>query len=124
MLGAARPASSPVDVGLVAFWRPCPPAHRAAGPPPKLSGMPRRIDAQERRARLAHRHRLAPQAKAGTVEEVAAALVALHATDPATVHLAAGARLVEPSVAAGERPLYHDRTLPRMPGLRPHVAVV
>jgi len=86
--------------------------------------MPRRIDARERRNRLAHRHRLAPRAKAGTVEEVAAALVALHATDPATVHLAAGARLTEPSVAAVERALYDDRTLLRMLGMRRTMFVV
>ena len=86
--------------------------------------MPRRIDARERRNRLAHRHRLAQRAKAGTVEEVAAALVALHATDPATVHLAAGARLTEPSVAAVERALYDDRTLLRMLGMRRTMFVV
>src|SRR5437763_1885657 len=129
MLSAARPASSPVDVGLVVYRPPgCLRAlstgHRAARPPHKLAGMPRRIDARERRNRLAHRHRLAPQAKAGTVEEVAAALVALHATDPATVHLAAGARLTEPSVAAVERALYDDRTLLRMLGMRRTMFVV
>ncbi|MFF7179747.1 DNA glycosylase AlkZ-like family protein [Streptomyces sp. NPDC008121] len=57
----------------------------------------RRIDAAERRARLAVRHRLAGTAKARTVEEVAASLVALHATDPATVFLAVGARLRDES---------------------------
>ncbi len=86
--------------------------------------MPRRIDLRERRARLARRHRLAPHTRATGVEEVAAALVALHATDPATVHLAAGARLAEPSVAAVERALYEDRTLVRMLGMRRTMFVV
>src|SRR2546423_15517781 len=114
MLSAARPASSPVDVGLVVYRPPsCLRAlstgHRAARPPHKLAGMPRRIDARERRNRLAHRHRLAPQAKAGTVEEVAAALVALHATDPATVHPAAGAPPHRPPGAAVRRGPHYRR---------------
>ncbi len=79
---------------------------------------------RERRARLARRHRLAPGTRATTVEEVAGALVALHATDPATVHLAAGARLADPSVAAVERALYDDRTLVRMLGMRRTMFVV
>jgi hypothetical protein len=86
--------------------------------------MPRRISVRERRARLARRHRLAPGTRATTVEEVAGALVALHATDPATVHLAAGARLADPSVAAVERALYDDRTLVRMLGMRRTMFVV
>src|SRR5438067_9815480 len=86
--------------------------------------MPRRITVDQRRARLAHRHRLAPPGKAAAVDEVATSLVALHATDPATVHLAAGARLTEPSVAAVERALYDDRTLLRMLGRRRTMFVV
>jgi hypothetical protein len=86
--------------------------------------MPRRISVRERRARLARRHRLAPGTRATTFEEVAGALVALHATDPATVHLAAGARLADPSVAAVERALYDDRTLVRMLGMRRTMFVV
>jgi DNA glycosylase AlkZ-like len=86
--------------------------------------MPMRITVDQRRARLADRHRLAPRRKAAAVEEVATSLVALHATDPATVHLAAGARLVEPSVAAVEKALYDDRTLVRMLGMRRTMFVV
>ncbi len=86
--------------------------------------MRRPITLRERRARLARRHLLAPGSRAATVEEVAAALVALHATDPATVHLAAGARLAHPSVAAVERALYDDRTLVRMLGMRRTMFVV
>ena len=79
---------------------------------------------QERRARLARRHHLAPQTRARGVAEVATDLVALHATDPATVHLAAGARLTEPSVAAVEQALYDERTLIRMLGMRRTMFVV
>ncbi|WP_251066482.1 winged helix DNA-binding domain-containing protein [Streptomyces sp. ISL-36] len=106
----------------------------------------RRIDADERRARLAVRHRLAGSARAATVEEVADSLVALHATDPASVFLAVGARLRSGDSGAGapgagrpgagapgtgapgagdvdpvrglERALYEDRTLTRMHGMR------
>lgn len=84
----------------------------------------RRIDLGQRRARLAVRHRLAPAAKAASVVEVAGDLVALHATDPASVHLAAGARLAEPTVAEVERALYEDRTVVRMLGMRRTVFVV
>jgi hypothetical protein len=86
--------------------------------------MPRQISIQERRARLARRHHLAVRSRAGSVVEVADDLVALHATDAATVHLAARARLREPTVAAVERALYEDRTLVRMLGMRRTVFVV
>ncbi|MEU9983171.1 winged helix DNA-binding domain-containing protein [Streptomyces sp. NPDC050856] len=84
------------------------------------------ITAEERRRRLAVRHHLAPAARAATVEVVAGSLTALHGTDPATVHLAAGARLTGPAgpVAAMERALYEDRTLVRMHGMRHTVFVV
>ncbi|CAM5247909.1 hypothetical protein SVIOM342S_04084 [Streptomyces violaceorubidus] len=55
----------------------------------------RHIGTAERRHRLALRQRLAGAARAGSPEEVAASLVALHGTDPATVHLAVGARLAD-----------------------------
>ncbi|MGW2015925.1 winged helix DNA-binding domain-containing protein [Streptomyces sp. NPDC001927] len=83
----------------------------------------RRIEADERRARLAVRHRLAGTARAASAEEVAGSLVALHATDPATVFLAVGARLAGKQgevgpVAGVEKALYEDRTLTRMHGMR------
>ncbi|MEU6475573.1 winged helix DNA-binding domain-containing protein [Streptomyces sp. NPDC047017] len=85
----------------------------------------RHIDAAERRARLALRHRLAPRARAAGPEEVADSLVALHGTDPATVHLGVGARLADPekTVPRTERALYEDRTLVRMHGMRHTVFV-
>jgi hypothetical protein len=83
-----------------------------------------RISNDERRARLARRHHLSPDARAGSAVEVADDLVALHATDPATVHLAVGARLAEPTVAEVEQALYDERTLVRMLGMRRTVFVV
>ncbi|MFF4864900.1 winged helix DNA-binding domain-containing protein [Streptomyces sp. NPDC001231] len=90
-----------------------------------MGGEPRYIDVAERRARLALRHRLAAGTRAGTPEEVARALVALHGTDPATVYLGVGARLAEPAgtVPQTERALYEDRTLVRMHGMRHTVFV-
>jgi len=77
----------------------------------------RRIGIEERRARLGLRHHLAGTAKAGVVE-VARDLVGLHATDPATVYLAARARMLDPRVAAVEQALYEDRALVRILGMR------
>jgi hypothetical protein len=84
----------------------------------------RTIGDAERRARLARRHHLAPSARSDDVAVVARDLVALHSTDPASVHLAAWARLHEPTIAAVDRALYDDRTLLRMLGMRRTMFVV
>ncbi|MCF2125225.1 winged helix DNA-binding domain-containing protein [Strepomyces sp. STD 3.1] len=85
----------------------------------------RHIGVAERRDRLALRQRLTASARAASPEEVAGALVALHGTDPATVHLAVGARLTDAAktVGATERALYEDGTLVRMHGMRHTVFV-
>jgi hypothetical protein len=83
----------------------------------------RSLDVEERRARLGLRHRLAGT-PAETPVEVARDLVALHATDPATVHLSAAARMREPDVAVVERALYEERSLIRMLGMRRTMFVV
>ncbi|QQQ79852.1 AlkZ family DNA glycosylase [Saccharothrix sp. 6-C] len=71
-----------------------------------------RIDDAQRRARLAVRHLLTTRAAA--VEDVAEAVVGLHATDPATVFLSACARLARPSVAEVEAAFYDRGTLVRL----------
>jgi len=77
------------------------------------------FDDASRRARLVRRHRLAPPFRAETPEEIAASLVAIHSTDPATVFLSVGARLRgNDPVPDLERALYADRTLIRMHGMR------
>jgi len=76
----------------------------------------RTFSVEERRARLARRHFLAPGSAAGDPVEVARGLVGLHATDPATVFLSARARGVE--AAALERALYEERSVLRMIGMR------
>ncbi len=84
----------------------------------------RRLGVEERRARLSRRHHLAPADRASGPVEVAGGLVALHATDPATVFLAAAARMRLPETAAVERALYEQRTLVRMLGMRRTMFVV
>ncbi len=71
----------------------------------------RKVDAKERRARLARRHRLAPGQRAPDVLEAATSMVCLHGTDPATVYLSAWARVDGMSVSDLERALYTDRSL-------------
>jgi len=83
----------------------------------------RTIGVEERRARLAVRHRLAPSARATTSEQVAEAVVALHGTDPASVFLAVAAR-ADVTHEDVERALYDDRTLLRMLGMRRTVFTV
>lgn len=83
-----------------------------------------KITDEWRRARVGARHLLAPAARAATPEAVADAVLGLHATDPATVYLAAAARLREPSVADLERALYEERSLVRMLCMRRTMFVV
>ena len=77
----------------------------------------------ERRARLGQRHRLAAAARAGDPLEAARSLVALHASDPASVFLSAWARMTDGDVAAVERALYDRRVLLRTLGMRRTVFV-
>ena len=79
----------------------------------------RRITTAERRARLAVRHRLAPTARVDDdLVAIARSVVALHATDPATVVLSAMARMRTPDPTAVERALYDDLVLVRMMAMR------
>jgi len=82
------------------------------------------VGIEERRARLALRHRLAPSAAAAGPAEVADSMVALHGTDPSSVFLAVFARSRAPSVPAVEDALYAERRLVRMLGMRRTMFVV
>lgn len=84
------------------------------------------FDAAERRARIGMRHRLGVEARAETVEEIAASVVAIHSTDPASVVVASWARLADRGATAAEveRALYEDRTLLRLMGMRRTMFVV
>ena len=71
----------------------------------------------QRRARVAARHRLAPPHRAASVEEVTEAMVALHATEPATVYLSAAVR-GECTVDDVDRALYTDRSVVKQLAMR------
>ncbi|MGW4245869.1 winged helix DNA-binding domain-containing protein [Nocardia sp. NPDC004722] len=78
----------------------------------------RSMDVAERRARLGMRHRLAAEARTGAVEEIVRSVVALHATDPATVFLSVAVRGVGVQPGHLEKALYDDRTLLRLLAMR------
>ncbi len=82
------------------------------------------IDTAQRRARLARRHHLAPGARARSPIDVARDMVGLHATDPASVYLAALARTTDLDVAAMQAVLYDERSLIRMLAMRRTMFVV
>ncbi|MFJ8011967.1 winged helix DNA-binding domain-containing protein [Streptomyces sp. NPDC096339] len=76
------------------------------------------ITTAERRDRLGRRHRLAPSARAATVPQAADAVVALHATDAATVFLSARARMARGGPDTIEQALYEDVSLVRLLSMR------
>jgi hypothetical protein len=78
----------------------------------------RTVTVEERRARLAARHLMLPDHRPDDPVEVCDALVALHSTDPVSVHLSAALRTREPSIGAVEQALYDDRTLVRHHAMR------
>ena len=78
------------------------------------------IDTAERRARITARL----LARRDDPLAVADDLVALHATDAATVYLSLAARLTDPSVALVERALYTDVSLVRLLAMRRTLFVV
>ncbi|OKK21909.1 hypothetical protein AMK16_01240 [Streptomyces sp. CB00455] len=89
-----------------------------------MNGPRRRVGTEERRARLGVRHLLAPAHHVGRMQDVARALIGLHATDPSTVFLAAAARTGHPDIAAMEGELYEERALERMLCMRRTMFVV
>ena len=84
----------------------------------------RSITVAQRRARLARRHRLALSARGTDPADITASMLALHATDPATVYLSVSARGTGLTPADVERALYDDRTLLRMLAMRRTMFVV
>ena len=83
-----------------------------------------RIGVEERRARVARRHRLAAETRVTSPLEVAESLVALHSTEPATVFLSTWARTLEFRPQGLEHALYEERSLVRMLGMRRTLWVV
>ena len=71
-----------------------------------------------RRARLARRHALHPGHRLTSVVDVARALVALHATEPSSVHLAVAARMPSATVSTVEDALYEQRSVVKQLAMR------
>lgn len=84
----------------------------------------RRVGVEERRARLAVRHHLVPHAQDGDPVAVLHDIAAYHATDPATVHLAAAARTAFAPSSLLDAAMYDDRALVRVLGMRRTMFVV
>lgn len=72
----------------------------------------------ERRRRIGRRHLLHPAHRAPDIATATAAMVAMHATDPASVFLGLLARTRSVTVADIEQALYDDRTLVRVMAMR------
>lgn len=82
----------------------------------------RRVGVEERRARLARRHRLAEPAT--DLVEAVRSMVGFHSSDPATPYLSSWARLPDFQVEMLEDALYEERSLLRMLGMRRTMWVV
>ena len=83
-----------------------------------------KIDTEERRRRLAVRQHLAPACRVMGVEQLAADLVGIHATDPASVYLGAFSRIADFTQPMMERALYEDRSVLKFLGMRRTMFVV
>ncbi len=78
----------------------------------------RHVSDEERRARLALRHALAPPARVDSPEAATRAMTVLHATEPATVYLSCWARVASLEIADVDRALYTDRSLVKQLAMR------
>lgn len=84
----------------------------------RLTMNARTISVPERRARLARRQLLAAEARTPDAAAIARQIVAYHATDPATVYLAAAARTGYGPASRLDAALYDERTLVRVLAMR------
>ena len=82
------------------------------------------MDSDERRRRLLGRHLLTPATRPTDPVAVANALVALHATDPATVYLSLWARMRHASQPELADAMYVDKRLTRLMAMRRTMFVV
>jgi hypothetical protein len=83
-----------------------------------------RITTAQRRARIARRHALVPDARVRTVAEAADRMTALHGTDHTSVYLQAQARLSESSIASIGHELYDEPSVLRVLAMRRTLFVV
>jgi hypothetical protein len=83
----------------------------------------RHVSDVERRARIAQRHGIAPDARLPDAVAATRAMTVLHATEPATVYLSLQARVDGLEVADVDRELYERRTLVKQLAMRRTVFV-
>ena len=83
-----------------------------------------RMDTAERRRRLLARHLLTPSARVTDPMDAANAVVALHATDPATVYLSMWARMLDGTQPEMADAMYVDKRLTRLMAMRRTMFVV
>ena len=83
-----------------------------------------RVSDDHRRARIARRHGLDPDHRYGAIGAATTAMTALHATEPATPHLALHARVRELTVEDVEAALYEERSLVKPMAMRRTLFVV
>lgn len=78
----------------------------------------RQVSDEERRARLGRRHAVAPAHRAPDAAGATRSVVALHATEPATVHLSLQARVEGLGTGEVDRALHDERSLVRQLAMR------
>ncbi|MGH9894793.1 MAG: DNA glycosylase AlkZ-like family protein, partial [bacterium] len=78
----------------------------------------RHITDEERRARIARRHALAPDFRAADPETATRAMTVLHATEAPTVYLSLFARVETLKVSDVDAVLYEDRSLVKQLAMR------
>jgi hypothetical protein len=76
------------------------------------------ITDEQRRARLARRHAVAPAHRVNDPAAAARAVVALHSTEAASVHLAVAARVDGVTVSHVDRALYEERSVVKQLAMR------
>ena len=81
-------------------------------------GPVRHVSDQERRARIAVRHALAPRCRVASPEAATRAMTVLHATEPATVYLSCWARVESLQIGDVDRALYTERPLVKQLAMR------
>ena len=83
----------------------------------------RHVSDDERRARIAARHGIAPDARLADPVAATEAMTVLHATEPATVYLSLHARVDDLAVADVDRAFYEERSLVKQLSMRRTVFV-
>ena len=78
----------------------------------------RHVSDDERRARIAARHGIAPDARYADPVAATEAMTVLHATEPATVYLSLHARVDDLTVADVDRAFYDERSLVKQLAMR------